>query len=118
MSFIDLNFCFSQCHSPTLRLQGMVLYEFREHNFFSVSGLYPFMMKSPKGAKTALIESAVGNFTGEFILNDLERACPGVSRDMLRLVLRDLRKSERVECLGRGPGALWRGKRGNALKKG
>jgi Fic family protein len=75
-------------------------------------------VKSPKGAKTALIESAVRNFTGEFTLNDLERACPGVSRDMVRRVLRDLQKSERVECLGRGPGALWRGKRGNTLKKG
>jgi Fic family protein len=75
-------------------------------------------VKSPKGAKTALIESAVKNFTGEFTLNDLERACPGVSRDMVRRVLRDLQKSERVECLGRGPGALWQGNRGNTLKKG
>jgi Fic family protein len=75
-------------------------------------------VKSPKGAKTALIESAARNFTGEFTLNDLERACPGVSRDMVRRVLRDLQKSEKVECLGRGPGALWRGKGGNTLKKG
>jgi Fic family protein len=75
-------------------------------------------VKSPKGAKTALIESAVRNFTGEFTLNDLKRACPGVSRDMVRRVLRDLQKAEMVECLGRGPGALWRGKKGNTLKKG
>lgn len=75
-------------------------------------------VKSPRGAKTALIEAAVRNFTGEFTLNDLERACPGVSRDMVRRVLRDLQKSEEVECLGRGPGAAWRGKGGNTLEKG
>ena len=46
----------------------------------------------------------------EFYLTDLERACPGVSRDMIRRVLRQLKKDGRVECLGRGPGALWRKK--------
>ena len=38
----------------------------------------------------------------------LEKACPGVSRDMVRLVLRDLRANGEIECLGRGPGAPWR----------
>jgi hypothetical protein len=39
---------------------------------------------------------------------DLEHACPGVSRDMIRLLLRDLKSAGRIECLGRGPGAKWR----------
>ena len=73
--------------------------------------------KSPRGAKTDLIESAVNAFSGEFTLGDLERACPGVSRDMVRRVLRDLQKAGKVECLGRGPGAAWR-KKGNTLKRG
>ena len=64
-------------------------------------------IKSPRGAKTDLVETAVMNFRAEFTLNDLERACPGVSRDMVRRVLRDLQKRGIVECLGRGPGALW-----------
>jgi Fic family protein len=76
-------------------------------------------IKSPRGAKTDLIEAAVKNFDSEFTLTDLERACPGVSRDMVRRVLRNLQAAGDVECLGRGPGALWRGrKRGNILKKG
>ena len=50
-------------------------------------------------------------------LTDLERACPGVSRDMIRLRLRDLKAAGRVECLGRGPGAKWR-KRVTPLKEG
>jgi len=68
-------------------------------------------IKSPRGAKTALVESAINTFSGEFTLSDLERTCPGVSRDMVRLVLRDLQKAKKVECLGRGPGAPWK-KRG------
>jgi Fic family protein len=76
-------------------------------------------IKSPRGAKTDLIETAVKNFDSEFTLTDLERACPGVSRDMVRRVLRNLQAAGDVKCLGRGPGALWRGrKKGNILKKG
>ncbi len=73
-------------------------------------------VKSPRGAKTALVEAAIAGFHGDFTLTDLERACPGVSRDMIRRVLRDLRKAKQVRCLGRGPGATWR-KEGNAPKR-
>ncbi|MCK7510408.1 MAG: Fic family protein [Desulfobacterales bacterium] len=65
-------------------------------------------LRSPKGAKTELIRSAIDSFLGEFTLADLERACPGVSRDMIRRVLRERQGLKEVECLGRGPGALWR----------
>lgn len=67
-------------------------------------------VKSPRGAKTALVETAIDGFFLDFTLGDLERACPGVSRDMVRRVLRNLRRAGRVECLGRGPGARWRKK--------
>ena len=65
-------------------------------------------IKSPRGAKTDLIETAVRKFSAEFSLGDLEKACPGVSRDMVRRVLRDLQAKGDVECLSRGPCALWR----------
>jgi Fic family protein len=68
-------------------------------------------VKTARGAKTELVESAVKAFSRDFTLADLERACPGVSRDMVRRVLRDLQKKGSVECLGRGPGAVWRKKR-------
>lgn len=74
-------------------------------------------MKSPKGAKTDLIETAIRAFPGEFTLRELEQRCPGVSRDMIRRVLRDLKKARKIECLGKGPGASWR-KRGIIPKKG
>jgi len=64
-------------------------------------------IKSSRGAKTELIEKAVKKFSSEFSLGDLERNCPSVSRDMIRRVLRNLQSKGDVECLGRGPGALW-----------
>jgi Fic family protein len=74
-------------------------------------------IRSPRGAKTEMIESAVSSFDREFTVSDLERACPGTSRDMIRRVLRDLQKGGKVECLGRGPGAPWK-RKGNTLKRG
>jgi Fic family protein len=73
-------------------------------------------VKSPRGAKTVLVETAIDGFAGEFTLGELERACPGVSRDMVRRVLRQLQKKGRVACLGRGPSAHWR-RKGSTLKK-
>jgi Fic family protein len=67
--------------------------------------------QSPRGAKTEMVEAAVDAMPGEFTLNQLERACPSVSRDMIRRVLRGLQKTGHVECLGRGPGAAWRKRR-------
>ena len=64
--------------------------------------------KSPRGAETALVAAAIDAFPGPFSLSDLGRACPGVSRDMVRRVLRDLQKANKIVCLGRGPGATWR----------
>ena len=65
-------------------------------------------LKSKRGAKTELVEHAIESTVSEFAITDLERACPGVSRDLIRLLLRDLKSAGRVECLGRGPGAKWR----------
>lgn len=74
-------------------------------------------LKRPRGTKTELVESAIASFERAFTVSELERACPGVSREMIRRVLRSLKKSGKVECLGRGPGALWK-KRGITLKRG
>lgn len=67
-------------------------------------------LKTPKGMKTDLVEAAVRHFRGEFSLSQIESTCPGVSHDMVRKVLRDLQKQGRVECMGRGPGAVWKKK--------
>lgn len=64
-------------------------------------------MKSPRGAKTELVEAAVASFKKEFAISDLEKACPGVSRDMIRIVMNRLRKEGRLKILGRGRDAQW-----------
>ena len=66
---------------------------------------------SPRGAKSALVEAAIRARADRFTLAELERECPGVSRDLIRRVLGEMRKAGVVESLGRGPGAEWRKKR-------
>jgi len=65
---------------------------------------------SPRGAKTEMIRGAVSATKGDFTVADVERACPGISRDMIRKVLGAMKKDGLVECMGRGPGAAWRKK--------
>lgn len=60
----------------------------------------------PRGSKTRLVLDVIARMSGPFSLAELERACPGVSRDMIRRVL-STQKGQTVECIGRGPGALW-----------
>lgn len=63
---------------------------------------------SGRGSKTETVQHAIQSFIADFSLSDLEKACPMVSRDMIRHVLFDLKKSNFVECLGRGRSAKWR----------
>lgn len=71
-------------------------------------------LKSPKGAKTELITMAIERAIGPFRVADVQRECPGVGVDMIRRVLKILRESGQVECLGRGQNAQWqKTKKGN-----
>jgi Fic family protein len=69
-------------------------------------------VSTPRGAKTQLVERAIDTFQAPFSLRDVERTCPGVSRDMIRKVLKDLRQEGSLRSIGRGPGARWQ-KKGN-----
>lgn len=62
---------------------------------------------TPRGAKTDLVQAAIEAQPGAFRVSDIQHACPGVSLDLIRRVLKNLRGS-RVECLGRGQNAQWR----------
>ena len=64
-------------------------------------------LASPKGAKTTLIQQAIHKQAGPFTLSEVEAACPGVSRDMIRKVLRDMKNQGKIDCTGRGPAARW-----------
>jgi hypothetical protein len=67
-------------------------------------------LRSPKGAKTELITATIGKTVGPFRIADIQKECPGVSVDMIRQVLKKLRATGQVECLGRGQNAQWQRK--------
>jgi len=60
-----------------------------------------------KGTKTELIRQAVARRMKPFSISDIEGDCPGTSRDMVRLVLRQMRDESIIESTGRGRGAKW-----------
>lgn len=61
-----------------------------------------------KGSKTDQVRAAVVRRLGAFGIADIEHDCPGVSRDMVRHVLRQMRAEGFVQVEGRGRGAKWR----------
>jgi Fic family protein len=66
---------------------------------------------SPRGEKMELVQNTIRQASNPFQVADLQKACPGVSMDMIRWVLKNLRVSGEVECLGRGQKAKWRKKK-------
>jgi Fic family protein len=65
------------------------------------------IIRSPRGEKTALVEAAIQRIPQPFRVADLQQECPGVSVDLIRKILQNLR-NDKVECLGRGASASWR----------
>lgn len=60
-----------------------------------------------KGNKAQHIRITIENMIGPFSISDIERACPSVSRDTIRLVLRQLRDEAVIVSEGMGRGAKW-----------
>lgn len=65
-------------------------------------------VSSGRGSKTDIVINAIDSYIGDFGISDLEKACPTVSRDMLRHVLKELKKQGKVISLGQGRFARWR----------
>lgn len=63
---------------------------------------------APKGAKSELVLNAIRQQRSDFRLVDIERACPGVSREWIRTLLADMKRRGEVTSTGRGPAARWR----------
>jgi Fic family protein len=61
-----------------------------------------------RGAKAELVAYALEHVTSPFGIADIERLCPSVSRDMIRVVMNRWRQEGRLESLGRGRDAQWR----------
>mgnify|MGYP001588372667 FL=1 len=65
-------------------------------------------IKPARGAKTQIVNQSIERQVGEFSLSDIERECPAVSRDMIKIIFRELQKAKKVECLGKGKSAKWK----------
>ena len=64
-------------------------------------------IETSRGSKTEHVKSAVRRRIAPFAISDIEKDCPGVSRDMIRLVLRELKKDGLISPQGKGRGARW-----------
>lgn len=60
-----------------------------------------------RGEKTAMILRAIAGRTGEFSVATIQEACPSVSINMIRKVMKDLKAEDRIENVGRGRDARW-----------
>lgn len=64
-------------------------------------------IRKGRGAKTDQVRAAVERRIGPFSISDIEADCPGVSRDMIRVVLRRLKDEGAIVLQGKGRGARW-----------
>lgn len=64
-------------------------------------------VKLHRGAKTEIVLQTINNQIGEFSISDIEKRCHSVSRDLIRLVFRQLQKENKIKCLGKGQSAKW-----------
>ena len=60
-----------------------------------------------KGSKAEQIKFYIRNKIGPFAISDIEKDCPGISRDMIRYVLRQLRDEGSIQSQGIGRSAKW-----------
>src|SRR5712691_8366216 len=72
------------------------------------------LLTMARGAKTEMVLQAIRHLPDRFRMVELERMCPHVTRDMIRVVLNKLKAEGEVVCEGAGRGAVWR-KRGSKL---
>jgi len=70
-----------------------------------------------RGAKREMVRYTIERLPDQFTVKEVRQACPGVSPDMVRVVLREFQKENKLMCIGHGPGAIWE-KKGNIPKKG
>ena len=60
-----------------------------------------------RGNKGERVRAQVLKRTLPFSISEIEEACPGVSRDMVRLVLRAMKVEGLIASTGKGRGAKW-----------
>ena len=64
-------------------------------------------IRPARGAKTEIVIKTIEKQFGEFTISDIAKECPLVSRDMIRIIFRQLQKKKKIRCLGKGKSAKW-----------
>jgi len=64
-------------------------------------------LKPGRGVKTAIVIDAIEKQIGDFSISDIMRACPSVSRVMVKKVLLQMQKEKKIKSLGKGQSAKW-----------
>lgn len=65
-------------------------------------------IRTSRGSKTQQIRDAIERRVKPFAISEIEADCPGISREMIRVVLNQMREEGRLESQGRGRGAKWK----------
>jgi hypothetical protein len=66
------------------------------------------LLTTMRGAKTAMVMDAIERLPDGFKMVDLERACPNVTREMIRVVLNRLKTDKKIHCEEFGGAAIWK----------
>lgn len=64
-----------------------------------------------RGAKGDRVRAEILKRQLPFAISEIEEACPGISRDMVRVILRAMKAEGVIEPNGKGRGATWQHKR-------
>ena len=70
-------------------------------------GEFEERVETLKGSKTEQVRDAVLRRVTPFSISDIENDCPGISRDMVRHVLRQMKSEGAIAPDGKGRGAKW-----------
>jgi Fic family protein len=70
-------------------------------------GEFEDRVETLKGSKTEQVRDAVLRRLTPFSISDIESDCPGISRDMVRHVLRQMKSEGSIAPTGKGRGAKW-----------
>lgn len=60
-----------------------------------------------RGSKSDMVIHVIENFPGKFSISDVKYHTPGVSIDLIRRVLKNMKKENRIRSTGRGRNAQW-----------
>lgn len=66
------------------------------------------ILVSGRGSKTEMVKNVIDACVADFTVSDIKEACPMVSIDMIRHILKQMKEEGQIENISRGRYARWR----------